>query len=230
MNPMTPDDIIEAYKIVAADAAYRGATEAARVGNAQRSLGTLAERVASPSGQTSGLANYTYNRTMRPTVESTTASLITTGYANALANNLKTSLRAAKNKYEDAKNRYTVASAGGGNNNNNNNNNNTKEQTDNSYTGKDNNANAKKGTIIGVTDKGNGKYDVTVADGNGGYDTHTYDAKNEKEAREKYNDNYNTNGTEKSATERYMDRYTKNPTTPLQKMADKVWNNGRKIY
>lgn len=134
MEPMNPDQIIEAYKVVAQDVQNRAAEQAARVGNAQRSLGTLAERVASPSGQTYGLANYTYNRAMRPTVDSTAASLTTTGYANALENNLKTSLRNAKNLYEDAKNRYTIASAGGGGGKTGNNQN-YKEQQDNSYSG-----------------------------------------------------------------------------------------------
>lgn len=133
MEPMTPDQIIDAYKVVAQDVQDRAAQEAARVGNAQRSLGTLAERVASPSGQTYGLANYTYNRTMRPTVDSTAASLTTTGYANALENNLKSSLRDAKNRYEDAKNRYTVASAGGGGSTKSNNGYN--EQQDKEYSG-----------------------------------------------------------------------------------------------
>ena len=133
MEPMNPDQIIEAYKVVAQDVQNRAAEQAARVGNAQRSLGTLAERVASPSGQTYGLANYTYNRAMRPTVDSTAASLTTTGYANALENNLKTNLREAKNRYEDAKNRYTVASAGGGGNNGNNPS--YQEKQDNSYSG-----------------------------------------------------------------------------------------------
>lgn len=133
MEPMNPDQIIEAYKVVAQDVQNRAAQEAARVGNAQRSLGTLAERVASPTGQTSGLANYTYNRLMRPTVDSTAASLTTTGYANALENNLKTSLRNAKNLYEDAKNRYTIASAGGGNNSKTTQN--YQEKQDNSYSG-----------------------------------------------------------------------------------------------
>lgn len=136
MEPMTPDQIIEAYNVVAQDVQNRAAQEAARVGNAQRSLGTLAERVASPSGQTYGLANYTYNRTMRPTVDSTAASLTTTGYANALENNLKSSLRDAKNRYEDAKNRYTIASAGGGGGGTTGGNNqNYNEQQDKEYTG-----------------------------------------------------------------------------------------------
>lgn len=109
---MTPDEIIEAYNVVVQDLRNESAREAARIGNAQASLGTMAERVARPSGMTSGLANYTYNRTMRPTIEQSAASLTTAGLANALDNNLQTELRAAKNRYENAKNSYTASSGG----------------------------------------------------------------------------------------------------------------------
>lgn len=106
----TPEEIIQAYDNAANILNEYTAQEAAKIGNSQRGLGTLAERVASPSGQTSGLANYTYNRTLRPTVDSLAASLTTTGKAQALENKLNAELRAAKNRYEDAKNAYTVAS------------------------------------------------------------------------------------------------------------------------
>lgn len=108
---MTPEEIIDAYNVLAEDVRSNTATEAARIGNAQRSLGPLAAAVASPSGQTSGLANYTYNRTMRPVVDSMSTKLITTGKAAALENKLSADLRAAKNAYEDAKNAYTVAAS-----------------------------------------------------------------------------------------------------------------------
>lgn len=128
---MTPDEIIEAYNVLAQDVQDNTAQEAARIGNAQRSLGTLAERVASPSGQTYGLANYTYDRTMRPTVDSTSKALITQGLATGLETNLTNALRAAKSRYENARNSY--ATSGG---NNNNSNDSTKEVTDPTYTGK----------------------------------------------------------------------------------------------
>lgn len=131
---MTPDDIIEAYKVLAQNVQDNTAREAARIGNAQRSLGTLAARVASPSGQTYGLANYTYDRTMRPTVDSTSKALITQGLATGLQTNLSEALRAAKNRYEDARNRATARSGGGGGGTTGGNNgNNTTEVTDPSY-------------------------------------------------------------------------------------------------
>lgn len=111
---MTPDEIIEAYNVLAQNVQDNTAQEAARIGNAQRSLGTLAERVASPSGQTSGLANYTYDRTMRPAVDSTAKALVTQGLAQGLQTNLSDALRAAKSRYEDARNRAASSGGGGG--------------------------------------------------------------------------------------------------------------------
>ena len=110
---MTPDEINEAYKVLAQNVNDNAAQEAARVGNAQRSLGTLAERVASPANQTYGLANYTYDRTMRPVVDSTARALATQGLASSLEQSLTDALRAAKNRYEDARNSSYAKSAGG---------------------------------------------------------------------------------------------------------------------
>ena len=99
---MSPSEIASAYEVVAADLQNRTAEQAARIGNAQRSLGTLAERVASPSGQTSGLANYTYERTLRPTIDVLSTSLVTQGKANALSDFLRNELSKAKQNYQNA--------------------------------------------------------------------------------------------------------------------------------
>lgn len=131
---MSPDEITEAYKVLAQNVNDNAAQEAARVGNAQRSLGTLAERVASPANQTYGLANYTYDRTMRPVVDSTARALATQGLASSLEQSLTDALRAAKNRYEDARN-SSYAKSAGGNGNTTKSNDPYKEITDNSYTG-----------------------------------------------------------------------------------------------
>ena len=107
---MSPEEIIQAYDVLAQDVGNDTAQKAAQIGNSQRSLGGLAEAVATPSGQTSGLANYTYNRTLRPIVDASTAALTTQGKAQALQTKLTNELLAAKQRYEDAKNAYTVAS------------------------------------------------------------------------------------------------------------------------
>lgn len=107
---MTPQEILEAYDVLANETKDYVSQQAQTIGNSQRSLGPLAEAVANPSGQTSGLANYTYNRTLRPTVDTLTASLVTQGRSQAMDRYLKDELMKAKNAYEDAKNNYTVAS------------------------------------------------------------------------------------------------------------------------
>lgn len=104
---MSNDEIINAYNVLAQDVQNQAAERAAQIGNAQRSLGTLAGRVASPT-QTSGLANYTYNRLIRPTVDTTAAALVTQGKAKALEKMLSDQLTAARNAYEDAKNQYQI--------------------------------------------------------------------------------------------------------------------------
>lgn len=114
---MTPDEIIEAYNVLAQNVQDNTAQEAARIGNAQRSLGTLAARVASPSGQTSGLANYTYDRTLRPVVDSTSKALITQGLATGLQTNLSNALRAAKSRYDNARASAVAGSGGSGGSN-----------------------------------------------------------------------------------------------------------------
>lgn len=106
---MSPDEILSAYNVLTQEVKDYAASEAAKIGNSQRSLGVLAERVASPSRQTSGLANYTYNRTMRPALDASVAQLTTQGKYEALQKDLADKLRAAKNNYEDAQNRYTTA-------------------------------------------------------------------------------------------------------------------------
>lgn len=117
---MSPEEIMAAYDVLAQDLQTKSDDYAATIGNSQRSLGPLAERVASPSGQTAGLANYTYNRTMRPVVDSLTTSLVKQGRAEGLEKLLADRLRAAKNNYENAKN-YSIANSNNNNNNNSNN-------------------------------------------------------------------------------------------------------------
>lgn len=128
---MTPEEITEAYDVLAGEVSNDMAQRAQAVGNSQRSIGGLAEVVANPSGQTSGLANYTYNRLLRPTVDTLTTNLVTTGKSQAMDRYLKDELMKAKNAYEDAKNAYTVASTTPKSNGNNG----YREQTDDEYTG-----------------------------------------------------------------------------------------------
>lgn len=161
---MSPEEIMQAYDVLVQEGNDYAAREAAKVGNSQRSIGGLAEAVANPSGQTSKLANYTYNRTMRPVVDTLAASLTTTGKTQAMDRYLKDELMKAKNTYENAKNNYTVAAT-------------TPKTTDPNKTHTvvtDNGYKVEKqpypeeGTSAGVGSTGNGVYDVYFNDGNGG--------------------------------------------------------------
>lgn len=178
---MSPEEIMQAYDVLVQEGNDYAAREAAKVGNSQRSIGGLAEAVANPSGQTSGLANYTYNRTMRPVVDTLAASLTTTGKSQAMDRYLKDELMKAKNAYEDAKNNYTVAAT-------------TPKTTnpDNTHTVvTDDGYKVEKqpyieeGTITGVGGSGNGVYDIVYADGNGGTYRKQVGAGSYDEARKK---------------------------------------------
>lgn len=188
---MTPQEIIDAYNVVAASTNDYVEQEAAKIGNSQRSLGTLAERVASPSGQTAGLANYTYDRTLRPVVDTLTAELVTKGKALGLQNMLDTNLRNAKNNYERARNTAATAST-----TSNSGNTNYAETTDAAYTGEQQ-PYTPAGTVVGIAQQstvhgldGKMPWDIATADGKGGAKRVTVWAKTKDEALQQYYNQY----------------------------------------
>lgn len=183
---MSPEEIIDAYNVLVDDVNNYTAQEAAKIGNSQRSLGGLAEVVARDPNQTSGLANYTYNRTLRPIVNSSAAALTTTGMGQAMDRYLKDELMKAKNAYEDAKNNYTVAATTPKTTNPNNIYN---EPTDTRYEGEQQ-PYPTAGTMLGTGTTGNGIYDFIIADGKGGYTTHSYYGPSREEALAKYYRDY----------------------------------------
>lgn len=188
---MSPEEIIEAYDVLVQEGNNYAAQEAAKVGNSQRSIGGLAEAVANPSGQTSGLANYTYNRLLRPTVDTIATNLTTAGLSQGMDRYLKDQLTAAKNAYEDAKNRYTVAASSGVGGDNGG----IDPYNERIFgTGDENPVNqiayTAAGTIIGTGTSGNGVFDIVVADGKGGSDTHRYYGPSREEALSKYYRDY----------------------------------------
>ena len=182
---MTPEEIIEAYDVLANDVRDYTAQQAQAIGNSQRSIGGLAEVVANPSGQTSGLANYTYNRLLRPTVNTLSTALETQGRSQGMDRYLKDELMKAKAAYEDAKNSYTVAattpkttSGGGG----------SKEVTDDGYE-VTKSPYIEEGTYTGTgsagPEGGLKQYDVSFADGNGGVYVKHVMANSREEAKNK---------------------------------------------
>ena len=192
---MEIDEIQNAYDVLAQNVRDQAATEAAAIGNAQRSLGPLAAAVASPTGQTSGLANYTYNRLFRPAVDSTAAALTTKGKAAALEKYLTDSLRNAKNAYEYAKSRYAVASTApktsiGGKRLTGGKKLTDTEQVDESGSMVEAVPYTPRGTIISTGTSNGTTWDVVVADGKGGFERREYIANSAEEAKNKFREEY----------------------------------------
>lgn len=108
---MTPDQITETYEVLAPMATDYANANLERAGQAQASYGPLAQ-AAMGGSQTAGIGNYTYNRLVRPAVDTLRDQLIVEGYSNSLNKQLSDSLNAARNNYNRATRRYS--SGGGG--------------------------------------------------------------------------------------------------------------------
>ena len=98
---MTPDQITETYEVLAPMATDYANANLERAGQAQASYGPLAQ-AAMGGSQTAGIGNYTYNRLVRPAVDTLRDQLIVEGYSAALNKQLSDSLNAAKNNYNRA--------------------------------------------------------------------------------------------------------------------------------
>lgn len=110
---MEANEIRNMYEVLSTEPAAYANSLAQRAGAAQASLGTLADAVRGAS-QTAGLGNYTYNRTIRPTVDTLRSSMVAQGmnqWANKL---LSDAMEGAKKNYSNAYNAYAKGSGGGG--------------------------------------------------------------------------------------------------------------------
>lgn len=118
-NVFTPQDIIETYEVLAPMATDYANANLERAGQAQASYGPLAQ-AAMGGSQTAGIGNYTYNRLVRPAVDTMRDQLIVEGYSAALNKQLSDSLNEAKKNYNRAARRYnnnpstTTTTTGGG--------------------------------------------------------------------------------------------------------------------
>ena len=98
---MTPDQITETYEVLAPMATDYANANLERAGQAQASYGPLAQAAMGDS-QTAGIGNYTYNRLVRPAVDTLRDQLIVEGYSNSLNKQLSDRLNSARNKYNRA--------------------------------------------------------------------------------------------------------------------------------
>lgn len=106
---MEQEEITKVYETLAPMAGDYMNAQAEQIGQAQRSMGPMAANVMGQS-QTSGLGNYTYNRLMRPQVDTMRDEIRVQGYANQLNKLLSDALNKARNNYNKS------GSGGGGNN------------------------------------------------------------------------------------------------------------------
>lgn len=110
---MTPDQITETYEVLAPMATDYANANLERAGQAQASYGPLAQ-AAMGGSQTASIGNYTYNRLVRPAVDTMRDQLIVEGYSAALNKQLSDSLNAAKKNYNRASRRYSSGGGSGG--------------------------------------------------------------------------------------------------------------------
>jgi hypothetical protein len=102
----TTSDIAQIYEVLAPMAGDYMNAQAEQIGMAQQSMGPLAANTMGTT--TSGLGNYTYNRLMRPQVDTMRDELRVQGYAAQLNKLLS-------DKLNEARNRYNRSSSGNGN-------------------------------------------------------------------------------------------------------------------
>lgn len=102
---MSPDEIAATYEVLAPMSTDYANANLERAGQAQASYGPLAQ-AAMGASQTAGIGNYTYNRLVRPAVDTMRDQLIVEGYSAALNKQISDSLRQAQGNYNRASRRY----------------------------------------------------------------------------------------------------------------------------
>lgn len=106
---MSPQDIADAYSVLAGQVKDYSNALTDRIGSAQSSVGRMADAVKGTS-QTTNVGNYSYNRAVRPQLDSLTTSLVAKGLSDALNRQLYDALEQAKSNYNKA-----GSGSGGGN-------------------------------------------------------------------------------------------------------------------
>lgn len=109
----TPQDIVDIYNVLAPMSTDYANANIERAGQAQSSYGPLAQAAMGDS-QTAGIGNYTYNRLVRPSVDTMRDQLIVSGLSTALNKQISDSLDKARENYNRAARRHSLSGGGGG--------------------------------------------------------------------------------------------------------------------
>lgn len=97
---MEQEDITKIYETLAPMAGDYANAQAEQIGQAQRSMGTLAGQTMGAT--TSGLGNYTYNRLMRPQIDVMRDEILVEGYRNQLNKVLSDAYKTAQRNYANS--------------------------------------------------------------------------------------------------------------------------------
>lgn len=109
----TPQDIVDIYNVLAPMSTDYANANLERAGQAQASYGPLAQAAMGDS-RTAGIGNYTYNRLVRPSVDTMRDQLIVSGLSAALNKQISDSINAARENYNRAARRHSRGGGGGG--------------------------------------------------------------------------------------------------------------------
>lgn len=109
----TPQDIVDIYNVLAPMSTDYANANIERAGQAQSSYGPLAQAAMGDS-RTAGIGNYTYNRLVRPSVDTMRDQLIVSGLSAALNKQISDSINAARENYNRAARRHNRGGGGGG--------------------------------------------------------------------------------------------------------------------
>lgn len=113
MTEYTPDSIREVAEVLAPQAGNYTNALTSQIGQAQQSMGPLA--AATMGTPVQGIGNYTYNRLVRPQVDTMRDELLVQGYTNSLNKMLSDKLKAARDAYNKRSSGGTTKSNDNGN-------------------------------------------------------------------------------------------------------------------
>lgn len=99
LTEYTPESIKAITEVLAPQSTNYANAITEQIGQAQQSMGPYAA-AAMGNSKTAGIGNYTYNRLVRPTVDTLRDEILVEGYKNSLNALLTNALRTAKKNYD----------------------------------------------------------------------------------------------------------------------------------
>ena len=111
LTEYSPESIKEITEVLAPQSTNYANAITEQIGQAQRSMGPYSAAAMGDS-KTAGIGNYTYNRLLRPTVDSLRDEILVEGYKDALNALLTDALRSAKSNYEKSGGTTTTNNSG----------------------------------------------------------------------------------------------------------------------